>query len=169
MDTFLDSEAVYATQKWSNVKDGDYEMDSDSESIATVGTIETNTSMMDESIDKSIFDVTDMDWEMITTETPNIKKNIQNQDECDTIDVLETCFAEDLKNLMLPANNATRVKYAKWVKVYMKYVKENCLEHPNIPFTEHNVCRFFHDGLRSNSFGLGSIWTIYSCLNSFAK
>ena len=88
MDTFLDSEAVYATQKWSNVKDGDYEMDSDSESIATVGTIETNTSMMDESIDKSIFDVTDMDWEMITTETPNIKENIQNQDECDTIDVL---------------------------------------------------------------------------------
>ena len=130
-------------------------MDSDSESIATVGKIQTSTSMMEESADKSIFDITGMDWETITTETPNIKENIQNQDECFTIDVLETCVAEDLKNLMLPANNTTRVKSAKWIRVYMKYGKENCLEHPNIPFTDHNVCRFFHYGLRSNSFGLG--------------
>ena len=160
MATLINKEVIFPTQKCGNLGNVDCEISNDGDSVGTLNTIETNTSAMEEILDETIFDDPDVDWNNILNETPNIQENLQNQNQSDTMDVLETCFVEDIQDMFVPGNKQTRVKYTKWAMTFLKYTKDNCFQGSDKPFTEDNVCSFFYDGLRQKWFGLGSVWTI---------
>ena len=55
----------------------------------------------------------------------------------------------------------TREKYAKYWKLYESYCRECGIPEKS----EVSVCYFIHEMLNRKIFGVGSVWSVYSCLN----
>ena len=70
-----------------------------------------------------------------------------------------------VKNLMFFGNKHTRKKYTTNYASFMTYIKEENAGTVN----EHGVCNFFHDMLERESFGIGSVWSMYSAINANTK
>ena len=60
------------------------------------------------------------------------------------------------------SKKTTKAKYSLWWTRYVKYSRENDEREDK----ESTVCHYFHDSLNNRDFGVGSVWSIYACINS---
>ena len=59
---------------------------------------------------------------------------------------------------------STKKKYTKYQQMYVDYWKKTNQD----PLSEATYCHFFKDSIDNKLFGLGSVWSVYSCINHWA-
>ena len=56
----------------------------------------------------------------------------------------------------------TKRKYSKYQEMYVDYWKRTNQD----PLLEATYCHFFKDAIDNKLFGVGSVWSVYSCINN---
>ena len=88
--------------------------------------------------------------EMINTPQDEAKSNKKNKYNPDIWRMIDSVLA-------VP----TRTKYSKYHDLYDKFATDGAMN----PETEETVISFFKSSLESKKFGVGSLWSVYSCIN----
>ena len=60
------------------------------------------------------------------------------------------------------SKKTTQKAHDRYANLYYKYCEETDQEE----WKEVSACHFYHDKLNDGVFGIGSVWTIYACINA---